>query len=49
MPRKKITGEKPSGIRKTHDDAFKAKVALAALREMLPINKLASKYGVHPN
>jgi len=25
MPRKKSAGEKPSGTRKTYDDAFKAK------------------------
>jgi len=48
MPRKTAV-EKPSGTRKTYDDAFKAKVVLAALRETMPLNELASKYGVHPN
>jgi len=48
MPRKTAV-TKPSGIRKTYDDAFKAKVVLAALRETMPLNELASKYGVHPN
>jgi transposase len=48
MPRKTAV-EKPSGIRKTYDDAFKAKVVQEALRETFPLNELASKYGVHPN
>jgi len=48
MPRKS-TGGKPSGTRKTYDDAFKTKVVLAALRETMPLNELASKYEVHPN
>jgi transposase len=48
MPRKTAV-EKPSGTRKTYDDAFKTKVVLAALRETMPLNELASKYGVHPN
>jgi transposase-like protein len=47
--RRSTVGVKQSGTRKTYDDAFKAKVALAALREMLPLNEFASKYGVHPN
>jgi len=46
---RKTTVAKPSGTRKTYDDAFKAKVVLAALRETMPLNELASKYGVHPN
>jgi len=46
---KNTTSVKRSKPRKTYDDAFKAKVALAALRETEPLNELASKYGVHPN
>ena len=36
-----------SKVRKKHSAAFKAKVALAALREDAPISELSSLYGVH--
>lgn len=35
--------------RQSFDKAFKAKVALEALREELTIQEIAKKYGVHPN
>ncbi len=35
--------------RRTHDDAFKLKVVLEALREEETISSLSGKYGVHPN
>ncbi len=38
-----------SGKRKVHSAAFKGKVALEALKELKPINALASKYEVLPN
>ena len=34
--------------RKTHTSAFKAQVALAALKGDRTINELAGQYGVHP-
>ncbi len=35
-------------MRKHHDNAFKAKVALEASREGARINEIATKYEVHP-
>jgi transposase-like protein len=37
-----------AGKRKQHTAAFKAQVALAALKGDHTINELASQYGVHP-
>jgi transposase len=37
-----------AGKRKSHSAAFKAQVALAAIKEDRTANELASKYGVHP-
>jgi len=38
-----------SGKRRVHSASFKAKVALEALKELKPINALASQYEVQPN
>lgn len=35
--------------RKSYSNVFKAKVALAAVKEIQTINELSSEYGVHPN
>ncbi len=37
-----------AGKRKTHTSAFKAQVALAAVKGDRTVNELASHFGVHP-
>jgi len=37
------------GVRRNHDGAFKAKVALEAVRGTKTMAQLSSEYGVHPN
>jgi transposase-like protein len=35
--------------RRNHDDAFKAKVTIEAIKEASTLSELATKYEVHPN
>ncbi len=37
-----------AGKRKSHTAAFKAQVALAALKQDKTVNELASQHGIHP-
>ncbi len=37
------------GMRKSHDGAFKARVALEAVKGEKTIAQIATEYGVHPN
>jgi len=41
--------EKMGNIRKRHNEAFKAKVALEAVKAEKTISEISSEYGVHPN
>ena len=40
--------DKKGDIRRVHPPAFKAKVAIEAIREQKTIAELASVYGIHP-
>ncbi len=44
-----ITVKEAGEMKKNHDAAFKAKVALEAVKGEKTMAQLASEYGVHPN
>ena len=46
---KSCSGGETAGKRKRYEAAFKAKVAVEAIRGERTISELGSRYGVHPN
>jgi len=49
LPETRRRKEMASNMRKNHDTAFKARVALEALKEEKTMAQISSEYGAHPN